>query len=137
MFESLAATHATRAKRADDTGVMMATVDDVGAQTTMYGDLYRIIHHRLHPDGPAMVFVEVNWHANVRTVCDGRMPIVRRLARGRQQDGGAPRVVPVTKLYAQHVVFWPLDSDRWDPSGDLCAIYREADTRIDKSRLTR
>jgi hypothetical protein len=63
----------------------------------------------------------------------GRLPIVRTIAREVwNTPTDSYQFVPLAEIYAQNVVFMPKDAENWDVNGDLFAILRVADTRLER-----
>jgi hypothetical protein len=92
-----------------------------------FGELVEMLAHRPAPGALIGVFLVCQVLRNLEG--GGRLPAVKRAPLYRR--AAEVSVMWAPSVYAQNVVFWPADIMRPDPNGELCAFYREADTRIE------
>jgi hypothetical protein len=129
LFRTASSQAAAGATRTDNSGVMMQYSAGAGARgerKDAYGRLLGIMEHRLWEDGPVLVFAEIQWYTQSRTLFDGRVQIVRSNPADRwNTDATGYRYDRLDSIYPVNVIFEPLAGDIWDLSGELMAVYRE------------
>lgn len=126
----------TRDTRTDNSGVMYPFKEE-GAEevTTAFGYIQDIFGHTIEWEGDVIdtiIVLRVRWFITVELLYDGRVPIVKDAVGNSWNDpAGDGMYINIGDIYAQSVMFMPLDGDAWDTKDDMMAIFRQAETPID------